>query len=258
MDFDESKEAKNGCIATNGSLTGDERWLISKDYVTGKTTRLSSKVIQSNMSIMNIMKGVPSKTIQFFDSDTNVMICQDCSTEHGYITYDKDGNFLRLVKRHVKTGLNGFYVYSSKPAFEGQVPSKEKISEEDNTPIYVCGRFFSFPEQDNTTSYVVYSAAKGLDQDAKESGLGLLWKDIYKVIKVPQFQYAAIGFDMDGNMIMKSKQESAVRTRPVFEIAPGVDLLSITLSCFPLFPAGEQILDTADNALDIALLFVGF
>ena len=258
MDYDEAKKANKGSVVA-GSVVGDNSWILSEDLVsTTENMKISSKQTK--------------RGIQFFNTETDELIFEDIATKQGYVTRQKDGKFLRLVKQKLKTGLNGFYLYRTTPAFVGQeeAPAEETTlddetkktqqsdagenQEEEIPPLYVYGRLLVIPEQRKTTRYVMYSVVKGPNPDAMDSGLGFCWKDVYKAVRIPKFQYAAIVLDTQQNVVVKSKQENSIRTRPVFEVAAGVDVLGAILSCFPLYPDGTQIMDNMDDAVDIASL----
>ena len=102
--------------------------------------------------------------------------------------------------------------------------------------------------------------------DATESGMGLLWKDVYKVIKIPQYQYSCFVLDlMKGNnskagnngrdkykMVVKSKQKTMIDTTPIFEVSYGVDIVNAITSCIPMLPDGSKTWEAADLFTEVA------
>jgi len=123
--------------------------------------------------------------------------------------------------------------------------------------LYIYARVMPVKGAGGTTSYVLVSAVKGMDADARESGAGFLWKDIYKIIKIPQFQYASLILDLSSpsrnKVVGKSQQSGALDVRPVFDLAPGVDLPTVLFACIPLLPDGCKIWHGVDLASDIMM-----
>jgi len=146
-------------------------------------------------------------------------------------------------------------------------PTKDALASAEATmlmvPLYIYACVVPVRKWGDMTHYVVVSVIKGMDQDAHESGAGFLWKDIYKIIKMPQFQYAAIILDItttpggqqQSKFVGKSKQAGSLDARPVFDIAPGVDLLVVLSACIPLFPDGNNIWSGVGEVAEILFGF---
>ena len=154
-------------------------------------------------------------------------------------------------------GLNAVYIYrKGKPAFEGQTVATdvnqdldiraddEEDAKEAFKDLYLHGRILH-------QGYSLFSVVIGENELAPDSGMGFLWKDVYKGVKIPQFQYAACVLDMKGNLLVKSKQENAIDTRPIFEVAQGVDLAYAFYCCVPLLPDGSKVWAGVDWGADI-------
>jgi len=134
-----------------------------------------------------------------------------------------------------------------------------KPSHQPLVPLYMYARVVPVPELDDTMTYVIVSIVKGIDPDAHNSGAGLAWKDIYKIIKMPQFTYAVMILDIttpgDIEFVGKSEQYGTIDSRPVFNIAPGVDLLMVLSACMPFFPDGRptKVMSGVEMAASLVL-----
>jgi len=184
--------------------------------------------------------------------------------------------FLRRAYRSCGSGMNSWYWYRTTPAVEGQEPSmhvpnyevdltiekpaKDKRADAPLVPLYMYGRLMPVKGVAETTSYVLVSVVKGLDPDCHESAAGCIWKDLYKIAKMSQFQYAALIFDVStpgqsGKLVGKSEQAGTIDIRPVFDIAAGVDLFMVLSGCTPLFPDGGKVIRGVEVA---SMCMVGF
>ena len=110
-----------------------------------------------------------------------------------------------------------------------------KNQEEKVPPLYIYDHLLVIPEQFKTTTVRSFAllCCERTKPDATNSGLGFSWKDVYKAVQIPQFQYAAIALDTQQNVAVKSKQEQAIHIHPVFEVPAGVGVLSTILSFSP-------------------------
>ncbi|GAX11580.1 hypothetical protein FisN_1Lh058 [Fistulifera solaris] len=128
-------------------------------------------------------------------------------------------------------------------------------AEDEIVNLYLYARIIPVRGTSGTASYVIYSTVKGIDTDCRESGAGFLWKDIYKVVKIPQFQYAALILDISeysNKIVGKSQQTSALDVRPTFTLAAGVDMPAVIASCVPLLPEGSKVWLGASLASDLS------
>jgi hypothetical protein len=183
------------------------------------------------------------------------------------VTKDMEGNVLRVLKAITRGKDTGaIYIYTTLPAFEGQEPNKDKKVEgvADTPALYVFGRIrvvkkgesssSSSSSGGGTAAFAILSYCKGLDAD-NESGYA--WKDIYKAIRKPQFQFASIVLDMNDNIVCKAQQQNMLRADIIFhKVAPGVDMLALAAVCYPLLPDGSQFSDAVESLVeDIASFF---
>jgi len=110
-----------------------------------------------------------------------------------------------------------------------------------------------------TTNYVIVSIVKGINLDAHDSSAGLAWKEIYKIIKMPQFTYASMILDIttpsEIQFVGKSEQYGTIDSQPIFNIAPGVDLLMVLSACMPFFPDGRptKVMSGVEMAASLVL-----
>jgi hypothetical protein len=128
-------------------------------------------------------------------------------------------------------------------------------TEDEIVNLYLYARIIPVRGTSGTASYVIYSTVKGIDADCRESGAGFLWKDIYKVVKISQFQYAALILDISeysNKIVGKSQQTSALDVRPTFTLAAGVDVPAVIASCVPLLPEGSKVWLGASLASDLS------
>jgi hypothetical protein len=128
-------------------------------------------------------------------------------------------------------------------------------AEDEIINLYLYARIIPVRGTSGTASYVIYSTVKGIDADCRESGAGFLWKDVYKVVKIPQFQYAALILDISeysNKIVGKSQQTSALDVRPTFTLAAGVDVPAVIASCVPLLPEGSKVWLGASLASDLS------
>ena len=91
-----------------------------------------------------------------------------------------------------------------------------------------------------------------------DSESGYAWKDLYKAVRKPQFQFAGSVVEvMSGQVVCKARQESLIKAHNVvYDVAPGVDLLAIAAVSYTIEPQGEQSIEALETALEIASIFV--
>jgi len=232
-------------------------WVMAKDLITTEATT-------------HITSDFPGSEVHFMLGDQLLYkeIPNDDQVSYSTVVQSGDDGtsfkFLRRAHRICGSGMNSWYWYRTTPAVEGQEPSIhvpnyevdltiEKPAKDDAAaaaaplvPLYMYGRLMPVKDVDETTSYVVVSIVKGIDPDSHQSGAGCVWKDLYKIVKMPQFQYAAMILDVStpgqSKLVGKSEQIGNFDIRPVFDVAAGVDLFMSLTACVPLFPDGGKVL----------------
>jgi len=277
-------------------------WVISNDFVTSVPTRITTEFQPITTDFRGARKilffnkqngGDPPLLLyrekRNDDNESLTAMVSTSSNNHetdGGSSNNNNNNkwtFLRRAQRTCGNGLNYWYWYRTTPVVDGQAPSltvpqyevdptaekptKDALASAEATtlmvPLYIYARVVPVRKWGDTTHYVVVSVVKGMDHDAHESGAGFLWKDIYKIIKMPQFQYAAIILDIvttpggqqQSKLVGKSKQAGSFDARPVFDIAPGVDLLLVLSACIPLFPDGNNVWSGVGEVAEILFGF---
>jgi hypothetical protein len=176
------------------------------------------------------------------------------TTNDIFVTKDADENFLRILKAIKRgKGQGVIYMYAASTAFEGQDQSDEKVDGENHldttTPLYVFGRIQVFKGDESSDAlFVMLSYCKGVDTD-NESGYA--WKDLYKAIRKPQFQFSSIVLDMNGNVVCRSHQQNMLRPDLiVHDVAPVVDMLLLTAVSYPLIPNGSQFTNAVVSVVE--------
>jgi hypothetical protein len=95
MENKETKKLRKQDLRVS-SMTGDEPWIVSKELVTTGTVK--------------ILVRAKCRALQVLNAETKEVIFKDSTGKNGYVTEDKDANFLRIVAKDFGVGMNEVYL----------------------------------------------------------------------------------------------------------------------------------------------------
>ena len=267
MNNDDARKLNHKTL-NRGTLTGEEPFIVNPVAFTSPESTLNFfKTKYSTEDLCVTVMNVKTNQIIFKEdvkhhTDNLQHIREEINNHTQHVSILKDpesGELLRLQKKIPGIGFNFDYLFRCTPAFEGQEPSTTTVftgKDGNKTPLYVYARVQSMPEAGELTKFSVLSIVVGPDSNTPITGWGYQWKDLYQGIRMPQFEYAAMVVDMDGNLLLKSYQDN--NHLPIFEVGPSVDADHAICCCVPLLPDGSQVVKYAGMAGKLALDPMGF